>query len=79
MEQGWYRLLFAHWPLPVSQLRVLVPDELEIDTSDGDAWISLTPFEARVRPRGLGSITFPELNCRTYVRYEGFPASTSLA
>lgn len=77
MEQGWYRLLFAHWALPVSQLRVLVPDELEIDTSDGNAWISLTPFEARVRPRGLGSIdklwSFPELNCRTYVRYGGIP------
>ena len=66
-------MLFAHWALPVSQLRVLVPDELEIDTSDGDAWISLTPFEAHVRPRGLGSITFPELNCRTYVRYGGIP------
>jgi uncharacterized protein YqjF (DUF2071 family) len=77
MEQGWYRLLFAHWAFSVSQLRSLVPDELEIDTSDGNAWISLTPFEARVRPRGLGSInrlwSFPELNCRTYVRYGGIP------
>jgi uncharacterized protein YqjF (DUF2071 family) len=77
MEQGWYRLLFAHWALPVSQLRALVPGELEIDASDGKAWISLTPFEARVRPRGLGSInklwSFPELNCRTYVRHRGIP------
>ena len=70
-------MLFAHWPVPVSQVRVLVPDELEIDTSDGYAWISLTPFEIRVRARGLGSInklwSFPELNCRTYVRYGGIP------
>jgi uncharacterized protein YqjF (DUF2071 family) len=77
MEQGWYRLLFAHWSLPVSQLRVLLPDELEIDTFHGDAWVSLTPFEVRVRPRGLFSLgklwSFPELNCRTYVRYEGIP------
>jgi uncharacterized protein len=77
MEQGWYRLLFAHWPLAVSRLLTLVPNELEMDTFDGEAWISLTPFEVRVRPRGFFSAgklwSFPELNCRTYVRYGGIP------
>jgi uncharacterized protein YqjF (DUF2071 family) len=77
MEQGWYRLLFAHWSLPASQLQALLPDELEIDTFDRDAWVSLTPFEVRMRPRGLFSLgklwSFPELNCRTYVRYGGIP------
>jgi uncharacterized protein len=77
MEQGWYRLLFAHWSLPATQLRALVPGKLEIDTFDGDAWISLTPFEVCMRPRGLSSLgelwSFPELNCRTYVRYGGIP------
>jgi hypothetical protein len=77
MEQGWYRLLFAHWPLAVPRLLTLVPDELETDTFDGEAWVSLTPFEVRVRPRGFFSVcklwSFPELNCRTYVRYGGIP------
>ncbi len=73
MEQGWYDLLFAHWPLPVSQVRSLVPPELEIDSFDQKAWISITPLFVRMRPRGLFPLghlwSFPELNCRTYVRY----------
>jgi uncharacterized protein len=75
MEQGWYRLLFAHWPVPWKQIRDLVPPELEIDTFAGEAWVSIVPFEVRLRPRWLLSLgklwSFPELNCRTYVRYRG--------
>ena len=75
MEQGWYGLLFAHWPYAVEELRRLVPRELEIDTFDGQGWVSITPFRLRMRPRGLSGIgrvwTFPELNCRTYVSHGG--------
>jgi uncharacterized protein YqjF (DUF2071 family) len=75
MEQGWYGLLFAHWPCPVQQVRALVPKELDLDTFDGEAWISLTPFRLRMRPRGIAAMgkiwTFPELNCRTYVTHRG--------
>jgi uncharacterized protein len=77
MEQGWYDLLFAHWPLPVSQVRGLVPPELEIDSFNQEAWVSITPLYIRIRPRGLSPVgkfwSFPELNCRTYVRYGGLP------
>lgn len=73
MEQGWYKLLFAHWPVPVRYLRPLVPMQLELETYDGDAWFSLAPFQLYMRPLGLsivGSLwKFPELNCRTYVKY----------
>jgi uncharacterized protein YqjF (DUF2071 family) len=76
MEQGWYSLLFAHWPVPISEVRALVPSELEIDAFQGEAWISITPFQMRMRPRGLFALgnlwSFPELNCRTYVRYRDF-------
>lgn len=77
MAQRWHDLLFAHWPIPVESLRPLVPDILEIDTFDGQAWIGVVPFRmSGVRPRLLPAVpwlsAFPELNVRTYVR---FPAA----
>jgi len=77
MEQGWYSLLFAHWPMAKSHVRMLVPPELELDTFQNEAWVSITAFHVRMRPRGLFALgkfwSFPELNCRTYVRYRGLP------
>lgn len=75
MEQGWYDLLFAHWRFSPQRIRELVPPELEIDTFGGEAWISIASFRLRLRPRGLFAMgklwVFPELNCRTYVRFRG--------
>jgi uncharacterized protein YqjF (DUF2071 family) len=72
MGQSWCDLLFAHWPVPVERVRAHVPPELELDLFDGEAWISVTPFEVRgTRPRGALPppvlSRFPELNVRTYV------------
>lgn len=73
MEQGWYDLLFAHWPYPMQRIRDAVPPELEIDTFAGEAWVSIASFNLRLRPRGLSAMgklwCFPELNFRTYVRF----------
>lgn len=73
MAQTWHDLLFAHWPVPASSMRALVPHELEIDTYEGSAWIGVVPFRmSAVRLRGMpgvpGMRAFPELNLRTYVR-----------
>ena len=77
MTQIWRDLLFAHWRVPVAAVRPLIPGGLELDTFDGEAWISVTPFHMSVRPRGMpilpGMSALPELNCRTYVRTEGKP------
>ena len=77
MVQVWRDLLFAHWNLPPAAIRGLVPRQLELDTFDGSAWLSITPFHMSVRPRGLpplpGMIDLPELNCRTYVTVQGKP------
>lgn len=78
MLQSWLDLLFAHWPLPAGTLRPLVPERLAIDEFDGNAWIAITPFElAGLRLRFLpplpGTARFPELNLRTYVRFEERP------
>ena len=71
MAQTWRHLLFAHWPVPFSVLRPLVPPALTLETFDGDAWLAVTPFVATVRARTLPAIPglghFAELNVRTYV------------
>jgi uncharacterized protein YqjF (DUF2071 family) len=74
--QRWDRIAFFHWPLPPEALRPLVPPRLAIDTHDGQAWVSLTPFTlvgGRLRftpPLPLVS-TFHEVNLRTYVHLDG--------
>lgn len=78
MRQTWNDVLFAHWPVDVSILRAMVPPVLELDTYNGQAWISMLPFmltnlRARFLPAIPGARAFPELNLRTYVTYKGKP------
>jgi uncharacterized protein YqjF (DUF2071 family) len=78
MKQIWHDLLFAHWPLPPSAMRLLVPPQLTLDTFDGECWIGVVPFHmSGIRGRWLpalpGLSRFPELNVRTYVTYGGKP------
>lgn len=78
MGQTWERLLFAHWPVEPEALRRAVPAELPIDTFDGRAWITITPFDVRaVRLRWTPPLPwishFPELNVRTYTSVHGRP------
>lgn len=78
MHQNWGKLLFLHWPVPVSVLRPLIPKRLEIDTHDGGAWVSITPFTMwGIRPAMLPAIPglsdSHELNVRTYVHAGGMP------
>jgi uncharacterized protein YqjF (DUF2071 family) len=78
MVQRWHDLLFAHWRCPVSDLRPLIPQALEIDAFDGDAWIGVVPFYMRgVRMRLTPPLptvhAFQELNVRTYVSLDGKP------
>ena len=73
MTQRWNDLLFAHWPVPASDLVHLLPPGLAVDTFDGSAWVGVVPFWMdRIRLRGMplipGANHFPELNLRTYVR-----------
>lgn len=78
MAQTWRRLLFAHWRVPASAVRAVVPAQLPLDLVDGDALIGVTPFDVcALRLRGtppppvVGS--FPELNVRTYVTVDDRP------
>jgi uncharacterized protein len=80
MHQTWGKLLFMHWRMDEKLLRPLIPDELEIDTFDGTAWIGITPFtmwDIRGFPPYMPSIpglsSLNELNVRTYVHYDRVP------
>ncbi|HLK48514.1 MAG TPA: DUF2071 domain-containing protein [Bryobacteraceae bacterium] len=73
MFQSWCRLTFLHWRYDVEAVRRLVPPQLEIEAFDGSAWVGITPFVVRdLHPVLLPPLpwisTFPETNCRTYVR-----------
>jgi uncharacterized protein len=78
MYQSWCKLLFMHWRLPAELLRHHVPEQLDLDTYDGDAWIAVTPFTVRnARPAFVPPIPvlsdFHEINVRTYVHCNGIP------
>src|SRR5262245_27276010 len=70
--QRWRDLLFVHWPVPPDVLRPLVPDQLEIDSFAGRAYVSLIPFVITYSlPAGAPpalATRFLETNLRTYVR-----------
>lgn len=77
-RQTWNDLVFLHWPVPRSILRPLVDARLELDEFDGTAWMGVTPFHIsdvalRELPPIPGASAFPELNVRTYVRFEDRP------
>jgi len=65
-------VLLAHWRVPAAQLRALLPEGLEPDLHQGEAWLSMTPARlASVRLRG--TLPVPrvsgalEVGVRTYV------------
>lgn len=78
MAQTWRDLLFAHWTCPPEALRPHVPEELELDLFDGQAWLGVVPFHMtgirfRLLPPLPGFSAFGELNVRTYVRRDDRP------
>ncbi|MGJ8673770.1 YqjF family protein [Rubritalea sp.] len=77
-RQEWLDLAFFHWRVPKELIEVVLPDGLELDLFEGEAWVSVVPFRMEgVMLRGLPNIpgvsNFPELNLRTYVIRDGKP------
>lgn len=78
MQQEWLDLLFLHWEITPDALRPYIPQNLEIDTFEGKAWLAVVPFSMKgVAPRGFPKPSclsdFPEINIRTYVIKDGKP------
>jgi uncharacterized protein len=76
MGQTWDDLLFAHYRVPASALRELVPDGLDVEEHSGSGWLGVTPFAITgLRARGTLPLpkvsSFLELNVRTYVTRDG--------
>ena len=73
LGQTWENYFWANWRVDADEIRSSVPDELEIEEFDGNAWLGMTFFRVRaLRARGglplPGISSFLQLNIRTYVR-----------
>lgn len=73
LQMSWRDLAFLHWPIAPEEIRAVVPEPLEVDTFDGQAWIGVVPFRMadvrlRLAPPVPTAADFEELNVRTYVR-----------
>lgn len=73
-QQSWIHILFLHWPVTPEALKSFVPEELEIDTFNGSAWISIVAFHAedsklRLSPKWTALDPVTQINVRTYVKY----------
>lgn len=71
-------LLFLHWPIDPTLLSSTLPDGLEIDTFNGQAWLGVVLFKTQhIRARlirSLPSVTaYTQLSVRTYVTSGGKP------
>jgi uncharacterized protein YqjF (DUF2071 family) len=72
LRNDWHELTFLHWPYDPEVVQALLPAGLTVDVHDGQAWVSLVPFQMRrAGPTWLPSIpylsNFWETNVRTYV------------
>jgi len=74
-HQHWRDVLFLHFPVSTKELAAHLPQELQADTFDGQAWLSYVFFRLTLRPAWLpllpGLSSLLELNVRTYVRHRG--------
>ncbi|MFB6284565.1 MAG: YqjF family protein [Halobacteria archaeon] len=70
MRMDWRHVLFLNYRYEPGVLETVVPEYLELDTFDGDAYVSVVAFVMEnVAPRGSPvSLSFPEINLRTYVK-----------
>jgi uncharacterized protein len=78
LAMRWRDLAFLHWPVDADLVQPLVPQPLDLEVFEGQAWVGITPFRMTgVRPRWVPSLpylsAFPELNVRTYVTAGGKP------
>jgi uncharacterized protein YqjF (DUF2071 family) len=76
--QEWHDTVFFHWKVPRLLLEEFIPEELELDTFNNIAWVSLVAFEVKnMRMRNLPVLPFishfHEINIRTYVIKDGVP------
>jgi uncharacterized protein YqjF (DUF2071 family) len=73
MFQSWNAITFVHWGYRPGVIQRLLPEPLALETFEGRAWVSITPFRLEnLHPPLLPALPWlsytPETNVRTYVR-----------
>lgn len=76
MTQVWQDVLFLHWPVSSKDLVQYIPQELQLDLYENNAWLSVVLFKVkgqrlRFLPPLPGVGSHLQLNVRTYVTYNG--------
>ncbi|QPQ29735.1 YqjF family protein [Lysinibacillus sp. JNUCC 51] len=76
MTQIWQDVLFLHWPVSQKDLEHYIPQELQLDLYENNAWLSAVLFKVkgqrlRFLPPFPGVGSHLQLNVRTYVTYNG--------
>jgi uncharacterized protein YqjF (DUF2071 family) len=76
--QQWQHTIFFHWEVTAYFLEEHIPPEIELDTFNNMAWVSLVAFEVKnMRLRNTPPMpyvsNFYEINLRTYVVKDGKP------
>ncbi len=73
LKAQWRKLIMANYPVDPVSLKPFLPIHTELDTWEGNAYVSLVGFQFReVRVNGLAvpfHTRFPEVNLRFYVRH----------
>lgn len=68
----WSNVLLFTYPIAPEPLVLRIPEGLELDTIDGQAYVSLVAFDfTDTRVKGVrwpGFVNFPEINLRFYLR-----------
>ncbi|MFF2175112.1 YqjF family protein [Lysinibacillus sp. NPDC058147] len=76
LTQIWQDVLFLHWPVSPKDLEQYIPQELQLDLYENNAWLSAVLFKVRGQrlrflPPLPGVGFHLQLNVRTYVTYNG--------
>ncbi|MEY9975182.1 YqjF family protein [Lysinibacillus sp. RC79] len=76
LTQIWQDVLFLHWPVSPKDLEQYIPQELQLDLYENNAWLSAVLFKVkgqrlRFLPPLPGVGSHLQLNVRTYVTYNG--------
>lgn len=75
LYQEWHNVLMFHWKVAAHLIQPLIPEKLQLDISNGSAYISIVAFEVKNFNTSFGSVpftkSFGEVNVRTYVTVNG--------
>lgn len=77
ISQYWSHLAFLNYSVSIDELSEMLPQNFEVDTFEGKAYLSIVPFKmSQIRlifSPSLPIFSLWELNIRTYIKVNGIP------